>query len=180
VNDLPPGLLAGRRIVVTGMAGAGKSIFSQALSAKIGVPVIHLDLHFWQPGWVAPSEEEWLETQRSLLADAEWIADGNYAATLDFRLQRADTAVFLDTPWWVCARRALVRGIRRRPTGFPLPAGCSEPALRRLCDEWLLASRICRDPRSERDRELGILAQHTDQVALYVVRSNRAAELLDT
>ena len=44
-------LSVGRRVVVTGMAGAGKSTFSRALSAKTGLPVIHLDVHFWQPGW---------------------------------------------------------------------------------------------------------------------------------
>ena len=36
----------GRRVVVTGLAGSGKSTFSLALAAKTGLPVIHLDLHF--------------------------------------------------------------------------------------------------------------------------------------
>ena len=58
----------GHRVVVTGMAGAGKSTFSRALSAKTGLPVIHLDVHFWKPGWVEPSEEEWREKQRGLLS----------------------------------------------------------------------------------------------------------------
>jgi hypothetical protein len=37
----------------TGLAGFGKSTFAVALAAKTGLPVIHLDLHFWKPGWVA-------------------------------------------------------------------------------------------------------------------------------
>jgi adenylate kinase family enzyme len=167
--------VVGRRIVVTGMAGAGKSTFSRALSVKTGLPVIHLDLHFWEPGWVEPSEDEWREKQRGLLAGDEWIADGNYHATLDYRLERADTVVFLDTPWWGCARRALVRGIRRRPIGFQLPEGCAESARRRLRDEWLLAGRICRVRRSERERELGIVSLHGKHVALFVLGSSRAA-----
>ena len=68
----------GRRVLVTGMAGSGKSTFSRSLAAKTGLPVIHLDLHFWKPGWVAPSELEWREKQRGLLAGDAWIADGNY------------------------------------------------------------------------------------------------------
>ena len=156
------------------MAGAGKSTFSRALSAKTGLPVIHLDVHFWKPGWVEPSEDEWREKERGLLAGEEWIADGNYTATLDYRLERADTVVFLDTSWWICAQRAFVRGIRKRPVGFQLPNGCDESDLRRLRDEWLLAGRICRVRRSERERELGIVAQHGNDVALYVLRSNRA------
>jgi adenylate kinase family enzyme len=164
----------GRRVVVTGLAGAGKSTFSRELSAKTGLPVIHLDFHFWQPGWVEPSEDQWRETQRRLLAGDEWIADGNYDATLDLRLERADTVVFLDTPWWVCAQRALVRGIRKRPADFQLPSGCDESAWRRLRDEWSLAPRIWRVRRSERERELGIVSQHGKHVALYVLHSKRA------
>jgi adenylate kinase family enzyme len=173
VQDVPSGI-SGRRILVTGLAGAGKSTFSRALSAKTGLPVIHLDVHFWRPGWVEPTEKEWRETQRGLLAGDQWIADGNYHATLELRLERADTVVFLDTPWWICAWRALVRGIRRRPVGFQLPSGCHETALRRLRDEWSLAWRIWRVRRFERELELGIVSQHVDRVALYVFRSTRA------
>jgi adenylate kinase family enzyme len=171
--DLAPTITVGQRVVVTGLAGAGKSTFSRALSAKTGLPVIHLDLHFWKPGWVEPSEEEWREQQRGLLASDDWIADGNYHTTLDLRLQRADTVVFLDTPWWVCARRAFVRGIRERPAGFQLPDGCDESASRRLRDEWSLVWRIWRVRRSERELELGILSRDRNHVAQHVLRSKR-------
>jgi adenylate kinase family enzyme len=174
VSDVPSESSVGRRVVVTGLAGAGKSTFSRALSTKTGLPVIHLDVSFWKPGWVAPSEGEWRDTQRHLLACDEWIADGNYHATLDLRLQRADTVVFLDTPWWVCARRAFVRGIRKRPAGFQLPAGCDESAWRRLRDEWSLVWRIWRVRRSEREVEFRTLSQHGNHVALHVLRSKRA------
>jgi len=174
-RDIPLGIAVGRRVVVTGMAGAGKSTFSRALSAKTGLPVIHLDVHFWKPGWVEPSEDEWREKQRGLLTSDEWIVDGNYHATLDLRLERADTVVFLDTPWWVCAGRAFVRGIRKRPVGVQLPNGCDESALRRLREEWSLVWRIWRVHRSERELELRTLSQHGNDVALYVLRSKRAA-----
>jgi adenylate kinase family enzyme len=153
------------------VAGAGKSTFSRALSATTGLPVIHLDLYFWKPGWVKPSEDEWREVQRRLITSDEWILDGNYHATLDLRLERADTAVFLDTPWWICAWRALVRGVRRRPAGFQLPNGCDEPALHRFRDEWALAWRILRVHRSERELELAMLSRHANHVASYVLRS---------
>jgi len=177
---IAPALSVGRRVVVTGMAGAGKSTFSRALSAKTGLPVIHLDVHFWKPGWVPTPDDEWSEKERGLLAGEEWIADGNYHSTLARRLERADTVVFLDTPWWICARRALARGVRRRPAGFELPAGCEESAWRRLRDEWCLAWRIWRARRSERERELAILSQHGKHVALHVLRSRQAVcEFLD-
>ena len=151
---IPPGTSVGRRVLVSGMAGAGKSTFSRALSARTGLPVIVLDVHFWKPGWAEPTEDEWREKQWGLLASDDWIADGNYHATLDLRLERADTVVFLDTPWWICAWRALVRGIRTRPVGFraarravmsPLCAGCAM--------NGRLVWRIWRVRRSERERD---------------------------
>lgn len=162
-----------RRIVVTGMAGAGKSTFARQLSAKTGIPVIHLDIHFWKPGWVQPSDKEWRDVQSKLLAGEEWIADGNYHETLDLRLKRADTVVFLDTQWWLCAARAFVRGLRP-PEGYQLPEGCEATAWRRLRDEWWLVWRVWLGRRSERQRELAIVAQHGSHVALHVLRSKAA------
>ena len=44
----------GRRVLVTRLAGSRKSTFSRVFAAKTDLPVIHLDLHFWKPGWVSP------------------------------------------------------------------------------------------------------------------------------
>ena len=165
----------GRRVIVTGMAGSGKSTFSRALSARTGLPVIHLDLHYWQPGWQRPSDEQWRATQHRLLAGDAWIADGNYSDTLDLRLARADTVIVLDTPWWVCAGRAFVRGIRR-PAGTQLPDGCAESALRRLRDEWRLAAVAWPVSHQEPARERAIISARGPHVALHILRSKRAAQ----
>ena len=171
MSDAASGI--GRRVLVTGMAGSGKSTFSRSLAAKTGLPVIHLDLHFWKPGWVAPSELEWREKQAGLLTGDAWIADGNYQETLDLRLERADTVVLLNTPWWVCAGRAFLRGLRKQVG--EMPEGCDDSAWRRLRDEWRLASVIWRNRRSEPERELQIIAQYGQHAALHVLGSKRAA-----
>jgi adenylate kinase family enzyme len=158
----------GRRVLVIGMAGSGKSTFSRALSAKTGLPVIHLDFHYWKPGWVEPSEDEWREKQRSLLA-GEWIADGNYYETLDLPLLRAETVVLLDTPWWICAARAFARGIRK-PVG-EMPEGCPDSLIRRLRDEWGIVGRVWLNRRSEPERARAIIAQHGSHTKLHVLRS---------
>ena len=173
MSEIGSALRIGRRVVVTGMSGAGKSTFAKQLSAKTGLPVIHLDMHFWKPGWVEPSDTEWRDVQSTLLASEEWIADGNYHETLDLRLERADTVVYLDTPWWLCAARAFVRGLRR-PEGTQLPDGCEDTGWRRLRDEWWLVWRVWLGRRSERERELAIVARHGSHVALHVLRSKRA------
>jgi adenylate kinase family enzyme len=177
VSEIGLPLAVGSRVVVTGMAGAGKSTFSRALSAKTGLPVIHLDLHSWNPGWVRTPEDEFREKQRVLLAGKEWIIDGNDAVDLVF--ERADTLVLLDTPWWICARRAFVRGLRR-PRGLQLPEGCDDSTWRRLHDEWWLVWRIWRGRHAERERELAIASKYRGQKTVHILRSTQAArELID-
>ena len=153
------------------MAGAGKSTFSRALSALTGLPVIHLDLYYWKPGWVKPSEDEWREKQRRLLAGSAWIADGNDPETLDLRLERADTVVLLETPWWICAGRAFWRGVRK-PVG-EIPEGCDDSPIRRLRDEWRLVGVIWRHRRSEAEHARATISQHGRHVALFLIHSKR-------
>ena len=161
----------GRRVIVTGLAASGKSTLSIALAAKTGLPLIHLDLEFRKPGWTAPSEDEWRQKQREVLAGDVWIADGNYHETLDLRLERADTVVFLDLPWWRCSRRALVRGFKR---WGELPEGCDYTRWRRLRDEWGLAVRIWRENRAQPELERQIIAEHGQHVALHVLGCKQA------
>ena len=164
----------GRRVLVIGMAGSGKSTFSLALSAQTGLPVIHLDLHYWKPGWVKPSESEWREKQRQVLAGVAWIADGNYYETLDVPLERAQTVVLLDTPWWVCAGRAFRRGLRK-PAG-EMPEGCEDSVWRRLRDEWGIAGRDWRRRHSDPERARAMLSEHGSHAAMHVLSSKREAK----
>lgn len=169
----------GRRVLVIGMAGAGKSTFSRALSGRTGLPVIHLDVHYWKPGWAKPSAGEWRDKQRALLAGPAWIADGNDPETLDLRLERAETVVLLETRWWICAGRAFLRGLRK-PVG-ELPEGCNDSATRRLRDEWRLIGVVWRQRRSETEYARAIIAQHGKHVVLRVIGSKREArEFLST
>ena len=176
MNGVPPPPSAGaigQRVLVIGMAGSGKSTFSRALSAKTGLPVIHLDLYQWKPGWVRPSEEEWRATQRRVLAGDAWIADGNDLDSLELQLERADTVVLLETPWWTCASRAFRRGLSK-PVG-EMPEGCEDSAWRRLRDEWGLVEIIVRHRGSEVERGRAIVARHGRHTASYALGSKRAA-----
>ncbi len=168
----------GRRVLVDGMMGSGKSTFARALGARTGLPVIHLDLHYWKPGWVRPSDDEWRERQRTLLAGGAWIIDGNYNETLPLRLERAETVVFLDTPWWLCASRAFVRGLRK--PGGEMPEGCQDSRCRRLRDEWGGVGRIWRNRRSEPERARSEVSRHGSHTTVQVLCSRRdAREFLD-
>lgn len=165
----------GRRVLVIGLAGSGKSTFSRALSMRTGLPVIHLDVHYWNPGWVRPSEEDWRERQRHLLSGDAWIADGNDLETLDLRLEHAESVVLLDTSWWICAGRAFLRGLRR-PADWVSPEGCEDSVMRRLRDEWGLVVAIFRNRRSEPERGLAIVSKLGEHATLHVLGSKRASK----
>jgi adenylate kinase family enzyme len=98
-----------QRVLVIGISGAGKSRFTRALGARTGLPIIHLDTEFWQPGWKITPREQWCPKVAGLVERDAWIMDGNFGATLDLRLPRADTVVWFDYPRLLCIGRALWR-----------------------------------------------------------------------
>ena len=163
--------IVGDRIVVTGMAGAGKSTFSRVLSTKTDLPVIHLDLHIWNPGWVRVPERELIEKQRSLFASERWIVDSN-DVNYDLLVERADTLIVLDTPWWLCAWRAFRRGLKR-PRGTQLPDGCDESTSQRLKDEWGIVWRNWRNRTSIRERELSVASRCQALMRVHILGTKR-------
>jgi adenylate kinase family enzyme len=156
------------------MMGSGKSTFARQLATRTGLPVLHLDVEYWKPGWERPSDEEWRERQRTLLAGDEWIIDGNYKETLDLRLERAQTVIFLDTPWWLCAGRAFLRGLRK-PTG-DMPVGCVDSFTRRVRDEWGGVGRIWRNHRLDRAYVFEEISRHDAEFTLHILRSRSEAK----
>lgn len=116
-----------RRIAVIGSSGSGKSTLSRTLGALSGLPIVHLDKEYWQPGWVEPDRDGWNVRLADLTARPEWIIDGQYGSSLLPRLQRADLAIFLDLPTQVClwriARRTIGTYGRVRPD---MGEGCPE------------------------------------------------------
>jgi adenylate kinase family enzyme len=101
-----------RKILILGCSGAGKSTLARQIGRVTGLPVIHLDQHYWLPGWQEPDKETWHRKVGALIAQPRWVMDGNFGGTLVLRLAAADTAIFLDFPTRVCLGRVLLRVIR--------------------------------------------------------------------
>ena len=115
------------RVLVIGSPGTGKSTFARALAQRNGLPLIHLDMEYHLPGWVEPSEEAWRRRLDELVSGESWIIDGNYGGSMDFRLARADTAILLDYPTWLCLWRVVKRIATLHGTVRPdAPPGCPE------------------------------------------------------
>ena len=115
------------RIVVIGCAGSGKSTLSQKLGEIYKLPVIHLDKFYWKPSWVESPKDEWDQTVEAFTKKDQWIIDGNYARTMEQRLERADLVIFLDMPRWLCLYRVLKRRvIYHKKTRPDMNEGCPE------------------------------------------------------
>lgn len=115
------------KILVTGNSGAGKSTFAQELSESFDIPLIHMDIHYWQPNWTRPEEEEWRTKVTELAKKDQWVMEGNFADTLDIRLSHATHLIHLDFPamkcLYRCIKRRIVTGKDTRPD---LPKECKE------------------------------------------------------
>jgi adenylate kinase family enzyme len=115
-----------RRVLIVGSPGAGKSTLGKELSKRLQLPLIHLDAHYWSPGWVATEPTAWRERIEQLTAAPAWVMDGNYSGTFDIRMARADTLIWLDNPRIPCLWRVLGRTVR----GYGKPReempGCPE------------------------------------------------------
>lgn len=160
-----------RRILVIGSGGAGKSTLAARLAAATGLPLVHLDVHFWTPGWVPLPDDEWAATVDRLIAADRWIMDGNFSGTLRKRLDAADAVVFLDTPRWRC----LARVFRRMARWY----GRSRPDLAEGCPEsfdWGFLRWVWDFPRRSRPEVLAALEAAPGRVKRIVVRSNAEVE----
>jgi adenylate kinase family enzyme len=116
-----------KRIMVIGCCGAGKSTLATTLHQLLDLPLIHLDQHYWKADWVETEREEWEAKVMELASNDEWIIDGNYSGSMDIRLNRADTVIYLDYPAIKCLSRVLKRiRMYKGETRPDMPAGCNE------------------------------------------------------
>ncbi len=116
-----------KRVLVIGSGGSGKSTFAIQLAERTGLPLIHLDAEFWQPGWVETPKEEWTAKVEQLISEQRWIMDGNFGGTMERRIEACDTVVFLDISRWVCLWRVILRRVRNHGRArADMTPGCNE------------------------------------------------------
>ena len=98
-----------KRVMIIGCPGSGKSTFARALAEKTGLPLVYLDMLYWNPDRTTVPKTVFRERLVTAIAEEEWIIDGNYGSTIELRLAACDTVFFLDYPLETC-----LDGVRRR------------------------------------------------------------------
>lgn len=113
--------------MIIGCCGSGKSTLARALSSIVNLPIVHLDQCYWQPNWVEMEKKKWTSMVKEIANRPEWIIDGNYGSSLDIRVQKADTVIYLDFPTVSCLWRITKRIWKYHGKVRPdMPVGCKE------------------------------------------------------
>jgi adenylate kinase family enzyme len=155
-----------KRILVIGSGGAGKSTVATKLGQLLNLEVNHLDKYYWRSGWVEPPREEWVQTVTDLVNRDSWIIDGNYSGTLELRIQRCDTIVFLDMSRVLCVWRIVKRKLQYRRGGRPdMADGCLEKI------DPGFVSWVWNYPRRTRPQVVELIRTHADRKRVVWLRS---------
>ena len=149
---------------------------ARKLGEKTGLPVVHLDQIWWEPGnWQHLQKPEFDDRLMAELEKPRWILDGNFNRTIEVRLERCDTVIYLDYPRLVCLKNWLGRVIKNW--------GHHRADMTEGCNEWFdpeMAKWIWRFNKQNRPRYYELL-QRIEGKNVVILRSRRQAQkFLDT
>lgn len=97
------------RVCIIGNSGSGKSTLAKVLGRQLDVPVFHLDRELLHGQFVAYTKKEQLIRHAALIAQENWIIDGDYKSFLSQRLERATAVIFLDVSRFITVPRLIAR-----------------------------------------------------------------------
>jgi adenylate kinase family enzyme len=174
-------VILGRRIMIHGVTGSGKTTLSRRLSQLLGLGVIEMDAIRHDGGWDATPWEEFRERVRALLDSCPqgWVTDGNYSRVADIPLERTDTLIWLHLPQRVTFLRVLARTIYRCRTGKPFYASDGPRETWRqsfLSRQSILLWSLTHHRHTARSIRARLDSPHNARV--YEVRSSRDVEAL--
>jgi adenylate kinase family enzyme len=101
-----------KRILILGASGAGKSTLARHIGERLGIPVVHPDALYWNPGWVQTEVGRFRERVADAAGCDTWVIDSNYTARLNLCLPRIEAVIWLDLPRYVYFPRSVWRMIR--------------------------------------------------------------------
>ncbi|MFI6213375.1 hypothetical protein ACIBCD_15405 [Nocardia brasiliensis] len=137
------------------------------MAALFALPLSHLDAIYYDSDWSPLPAEEFAAAQHRLVAEPRWLIEGNYAGTLDIRLARADTIIFLDLPAITCLYGILQRRWRYR--GGQHRDGVYDRIT------WNFIRYIWGYRTTMRPKVAALLTEHGSHVQLHTLTSRRRA-----
>lgn len=163
------------RVLIIGCGGSGKSTLALKLGKKTGLPVVHLDQIYWSPGnWEHLEKEDFDRILKMELEKPSWILDGNFNRTLELRLEKCDTVIYLDFSRAQC----IMGWLKRVVTNW----GTARPDMAPGCNEWFdpeFAKWIWNFNMQNREKYLTILGAQKGK-EIHILRNRRQVrEFLD-
>jgi adenylate kinase family enzyme len=155
-----------RTVIVIGCPGAGKTTFAKALSAKSGLPLIHLDLLWHRPDRTTVSQAQFDAQLAAILAQDRWIIDGNYLRTLKLRLKACQAVFLFDLPVEACLKGAQQR-IGTPRDDLPWQETEFDPEFR----QWIMDF-----PKKQLPQVYDLLKQYQEGRTIVVFHSHQEAD----
>jgi adenylate kinase family enzyme len=121
-----------KKVMIFGIPGSGKSTFAVRLGALLHLPVFHLDRYFFIEDWKERNYEDFLQIQRRLVEQAEWIIDGNATKSLEMRFRHADVVLYFRFNRLLCLWRIFKRLAFKDHRISDRAEGCPESVRLRL------------------------------------------------
>jgi adenylate kinase family enzyme len=160
-----------RRILILGPSGSGKSTVGKRIGRILGIPAVHLDMHYWNPNWVETPRDEWHDKVKELIASESWVMDGNYTSTLKIRADAADTLIFLNMTRRMSFFRIFVRFLKNRgKTRHDVAEGCPEKI------DLDFVKWIWEYPRTRKPAILRFFEKLKPSKNVYILRNQREIE----
>lgn len=104
------------RVVVIGTSGAGKTMISEQIARRFGIPLVEMDALNWRPNWEALSQTDparFLAEVDGATSGPDWVVAGNYTMARHIVWTRATHLVWLDYSRRVVMQRVLRRSFVR-------------------------------------------------------------------
>jgi len=116
-----------RRILIAGVAGAGKTTLAARIASLTGIPHTEIDGLYHGPNWTP--RETFIEEVAAFTAAPRWVTEWQYRTVRPLLCERADTMVWLDFTRRLTFRRVLRRTWHRARTQEEMWNGNREPGM---------------------------------------------------